>query len=684
MENPLLTASSLPFGAPPFDRVSVGDYKPAFTEALAQARAEVDAVVACPDAPSFANTVETLERSGTALERVSSIFFNLLEADSDDEMQAIAEEVSPMLTEMSMYISLNERLFERIKTVYDARESLSLERDQERLLEKTYKGFVRSGALLSAEDKKTYAKLSEELSLLELKFGKNALEATHAYFLHLTEESELEGLPDYVREAGAEAARARELGGWVFDLTAPSYVPFLKFSARRDLRERLWTAYNTRATAGENDNSEICRQIVGLRIRTARLLGYDTFADYATEERMVKSTARVQEFLDGLMGPSLPAARREVAALEAFARERGFAAGRLEPWDFPYWSEKLRAASFDLREEELKPYFPLESCIEAVFGLAGTLYGLSFVERRDLPVYHPDVRVYDVQDGDGRHLALFYADFFPRKSKRSGAWMTEFRGQRIVDGVDERPFISIVTNFSKPTEGSPSLLTHDELTTFLHEFGHSLHGILSEGRYGSLTCTNVDHDFVELPSQIMENWAFEPEWLATFARHYRTGEPLPAELVERIVAARNFHAAYLQVRQLQFGKLDMAWHTLTELPDCSTAAFEDAALEPYRMLPQPPGACVSTTFSHIFSGGYCAGYYSYKWAEALEADAFSLFREKGIFNREVARSFRDNILSRGSSEDEAVLYRRFRGRDPEPGALLSKLGIVPENETLNL
>ena len=351
MENPLLTASSLPFGAPPFDRVRVGDYMPAFTEALAQARAEVDAVVACPDAPSFANTVEALERSGTALDRVSSIFFNLLEAETDDAMQAVAEEVSPMLTEMSMYISLNERLFERIKAVYDSRESLGLERDQERLLEKTYKGFVRSGALLSPEDKKTYAKLSEELSLLELKFGKNALAATHAFFLHLTEESELEGLPDYVREAGAEAARTRELGGWVFDLTAPSYVPFLKFSARRDLRERLWTAYNTRATAGENDNSEICRQIVGLRIRTARLLGYDTFADYATEERMVKSTARVQEFLDGLMGPSLPAARREVAALEAFARERGFAAGRLEPWDFPYWSEKLRAASFDLREE---------------------------------------------------------------------------------------------------------------------------------------------------------------------------------------------------------------------------------------------------------------------------------------------------------------------------------------------
>ena len=684
MVNPLLAVSGLPFGAPAFDEVRREHFMPAFREAIAAERAEVDAIVACPEAPDFANTVEALERSGNALDKVCSIFFNLLEADTDDTMQAIAEEVSPLLTEISMYISLNAKLFERIKSVYDRRSSLGLERDQERLLEKTYKGFVRSGALLSDEDKATFAKLSEELSLLQLKFGKNALAATHAFFMHLTEEADLEGLPDYVVAAGAEAARARELGGWVFDLTAPSYVPFLKFSARRELRERIWREYNTRATTGESDNTEVCRQIVGLRIRMARLLGYDTYADFATEDRMVKSVDRVRSFIDELMGPSLPAARREVAELAAFARAHGFDAERLEPWDFPYWSEKLRAASFDLREEDLKPYFRLEDCISAVFGLAGTLYGLTFTERKDLPVYHPDVRVYDVQDADGRHLALFYADFFPRKSKRSGAWMTEFRGQRIVDGVEERPFISIVTNFSKPTSESPSLLTHDELTTFLHEFGHSLHGILSEGRYGSLTCTNVDHDFVELPSQIMENWAFEAEWLCTFARHYRTGEPIPDALVERIVRARNFHAAYAQVRQLQFGILDMAWHTLTKLPDCGTVDFEDRVLEPFRTLPQPAGACVSTTFSHIFSGGYCAGYYSYKWAEVLEADAFSLFQEKGIFDREVARSFRDNILSRGSSEDEAVLYRRFRGHDPQPGALLAKLGIVPENELLNL
>jgi peptidyl-dipeptidase Dcp len=683
MVNPLLVPSGLPFGAPVFDEVRREHYMPAFKRAIGALRAEVDAIVGCSDAPSFANTVEALEFSGRLLDGVSSVFFNLLEADTDDAMQAIAEEVSPLLTEISMYISLNDKLFARVKEVYDCRGSLSLERDQERLLEKTYKGFVRGGALLSAEDKATYAKLSEELSLLQLKFGKNVLAATHAFFLHLEEESELEGLPDYVREAGAETDRARGLGGWVFDLTAPSYVPFLKFSARRDLRERLWRAYNTRATAGENDNTDVCRQIVDLRLRMARLLGYDTYADYATEDRMVKTTARVYSFLDELMGPSLPAARREVAELEAFAQSNGFDAERLEPWDFAYWSEKLRASSFDLREEELKPYFRLEDCIAAVFGLAGTLYGLSFVERSDLPVYHPDVRVYDVQDSDGRHLALFYADFFPRPSKRSGAWMTEFRGQRIVDGVEERPFISIVTNFSKPTSDAPSLLTHDELTTFLHEFGHSLHGILSEGRYGSLTCTNVDHDFVELPSQIMENWGFEREWLRTFAKHYKTGEPLPDELVDRIVRARNFHAAYAQVRQLQFGILDMAWHTLAELPDCDTVTFEDRVLEPYRTLPQPAGACTSTSFSHIFSGGYCAGYYSYKWAEVLEADAFSLFQEKGIFNREVARSFRECILSRGSSEDEAVLYRNFRGHDPQPSALLAKLGIVPctENNT---
>lgn len=677
MVNPLLTSSSLPFGAPVFDEVRREHYIPAFTEAVSRLKAEVDAIVACPDAPTFANTVEALEFSGMALDRVSSIFFNLLEADTDDEMQAIAEQVSPMLTEVSMYISLNEGLFRRVKAVYDNRSELGLERDQERLLEKTYKGFVRDGALLSPEDKQTYAKLSEELSLLQLKFGKNALAATHAFVLHLTDEAELEGLPDYVRDMGAEAARARELGGWVFDLTAPSYGPFMKFSARRDLRERMWRAYNTRATAGDNDNSEICRQIVGLRIRMARLLGYDTFADYATEERMVKTVGHVRSFIGELMEPSLPAARREVDGLLAFALSEGFEGGALEPWDFAYWSERLRDRDYSLRDDMLKPYFRLEDCIDAVFGLAGTLYGLTFTERKDLPVYHPDVRVYDVQDAGGRHMALFYADFFPRKSKRSGAWMTEFRGQRIVDGVEERPFISIVTNFSKPTEGRPSLLTHDELTTFLHEFGHSLHGILSEGRYGSLTCTNVDHDFVELPSQIMENWAFEKEWLRTFARHYLTGEAIPDGLVDCIIRSRNFHAAYAQVRQLQFGILDMAWHTLRELPEAGTVEFEDTVLAPYRTLPQPAGACTSTTFSHIFSGGYCAGYYSYKWAEVLEADAFSLFQEKGIFDREVARSFRDNILSRGSSEDEAVLYRRFRGHDPQPSALLAKLGIIP-------
>ena len=676
MDNPLLRPSALPFGAPAFDAVRREDYIPAFTEAVARAKAEVDSIAACPDAPTFANTVEALEYSGMALDRVSSIFFNLLEADSDDDMQAIAEQVSPMLTEMSMYISLNEKLFQKVKAVYDSRGELSLERDQERLLEKTYKSFVREGALLSSGDKEEFAKISEELSLLQLKFGKNALAATHAFFLHLTDEAELEGLPGYVRETGAEAAQARGLGGWVFDLTAPSYRPFMKFSARRDLRERMWRAYNTRAASGEYDNSGICRQIVGLRMRMAGLLGYDTYADYAVEDRMVKSVARVRTFLNELMEPSLPAARREVAALLDFAKGEGFDGSRIEPWDFAFWSEKFRDRDFSLKEDMLKPYFRLEDCIDAVFGLAGTLYGLKFLPRPDLPVYHPDVRVFDVQDAEGRHLALFYADFFPRKSKRSGAWMTEFRGQRIVDGVEERPFISIVTNFSKPSGEEPSLLTHDELTTFLHEFGHSLHGILSEGRYGSLTCTNVDHDFVELPSQIMENWAFEREWLRTFAKHYRTGEPIPDDLVERIVRSRNFQAAYAQVRQLQFGVLDMAWHTLRELPDCSVEAFENDVLDEFRTLPPQEGACISTTFSHIFSGGYSAGYYSYKWAEVLEADAFSLFQEKGIFNREVASSFRENILSRGSSEDEAELYRRFRGHDPQPAALLSKLGII--------
>lgn len=678
MDNPLLTESTLPYGAPQFDQIRIEHYMPAFEQTIAQAKSDIDAIVANEEAPSFSNTIEALEHSGEALDKVASIFYNLMEADTSDEMQDIAEKISPMMTELTMYSALNEKLFARIKCVYEQRDSLGLNREQMRLLEKTYKGFVRSGANLSPEDKEVYSKTVEQLQLIQLQFSKNSLAATNAFKLHLTDESELEGLPEYVREMGAEAASAAGESGWIYDLTAPSYRPFMQFSARRDLRERLWTAYNTRTTVGEFDNTDICRQIVALRMKMVSLLGYSTYADFATENRMVKSVAKVNAFLEELLVPSLPAAKKDVQDVYSFACSNGFEDNELQPWDFSYWSEKYKDAEYALSDEQLKPYFQLDDCISAVFGLATKLYGLRFIERRDIPGYHKDVKVYDVFDENGIHKALFYADFFPRPSKRGGAWMTEFRGQSIVGGVEKRPFISIVTNFSKPTAANPSLLTHDELTTFLHEFGHSLHGILAEGHYSSMTGTSVDHDFVELPSQIMENYAFERDWLKPFAKHYRTGEELPDVLIDRIIAAQNYLAAYAQVRQLQFGILDMAWHTLKELPQEGTLEFEHKVLAPTRVIAAPEWSCTSTTFSHIFPGGYSAGYYSYKWAEVLEADAFSLFKEKGIFNTEVSHSFRDNILSRGSSEDEAILYRNFRGHDPQPVALLKKLGIVKD------
>ena len=687
--NPLLTDSTLPYGAPQFDKIKTEHYLPAFEQAITEAKAEIDAIVNNPDAPTFENTVAALDEAGGRLNDAAGIFYNLMEADTNDQMQDIAEKVSPMMTEYSMYVSLNEPLFARVKAVYGSAEGL--EPDQARLLEKTWKSFVRSGANLGAEDKETYSKLSEQLSLLTLQYGKNVLAATNAFTLNLTDEADLEGLPDFVREAAVETAKSKEMEGWAFDLSAPSYGAFMKYSPRRDLRQKMWMAYNTRATEGENSNIELCRQIAELRLKIANILGYETYADYALEERMAKNPQTVNEFIQKLLEPSLPAAKAEVKELYEYARANGFEDSEIQPWDFGFWSEKLKDARYSINDEQLKPYFRLESCIDAAFGLAGKLYGLTFEERKDIPVYHPDVKVYDVKDADGVHKALFYADFFPRASKRGGAWMTEFRGQSIVNGVEKRPFISLVTNFTKPTAGKPALLTHDELTTLLHEFGHSLHGILAEGRYSSLTGTNVSRDFVELPSQIMENWAFEPEFLDTFARHFETGEALPDTLINKIVEAKNYNAAYAQVRQLQFGILDMAWHTLKggsesghfdrlsdlkTMQELGTIAFEKAALKSSNVIPSIPEACISTSFSHIFSGGYSAGYYSYKWSEVLEADAFSLFKEKGIFSTEVSHSFRDNILSKGCSEDEDVLYRRFRGHDPEPEALLEKLGIV--------
>ena len=675
-KNPLLAESTAPFGAPQFDQITDEHYLPAFEQAIAEAKADIDAIVANQEEPTFENTIEAMEFAGESLTKVAGIFYNVMEANTNETLQEIAEKISPMFTEYSMYVSLNNDLFQRVKAVYEKKDELGLAQDQMTLLENNYKDFVRGGANLSDEDKALYSKWSEELSLTTLQFSKNVLAATNAYTLHITDESELGGLPEFVKTMGAETAAEKGLEGWAYTLDYPSYSPFLKYSTNRELRKQIWLAYNTRAIGGEFDNTDIVKKIVDLRIKIANILGYETYADYALEERMAKDKNTVNNFIMQLLEPSLEFAKKDVADVYAYAKKNGFEDSQLQPWDFTYWSERYQEAEYSLNAEELKPYFQLESCIDAVFGLANTLYGITFHEVNNVPVYHEDVKVYEVKDFDGRHLALFYADFFPRASKRGGAWMTDFRGQSIKDGVEYRPFVSIVCNFTKPTADAPSLITHDEFTTFLHEFGHALHGILAEGRYPSLTGTGVSRDFVELPSQIMENWAYEPEYLNSFAKHYQTGEPIPAELIEKIVAAKNYLAGYAQVRQLHFAYLDMAWHTLTEVPQVSTVEFEQSVLAPYNVMATAKEAAFSGSFSHIFSGGYSAGYYSYKWAEVLEADAFSLFKEKGIFNTEVSSSFRKNILSAGGAQDEAEIYRNFRGHNPQPEALMEKLGLT--------
>ena len=673
-QNPLLTESPLPYGAPQFDKIKTSDYMPAFEEAFRQGKQEIDAIVANPDAPTFQNTIEALEYSGSMVNKVGAIFYNLLEADATDELQEIAEKVSPMSTEYSMYISLNEKLFERIKTVYNQRESLQLDPDQMKLLEDTYKSFERSGANLSPEDKQKYSDISEKLSLLSLQYQKNQLASTNNFQMVLTDEADLAGLPGYIRDMAAQAAKDKEVEGWLFDLSAPSYGGFMKFSDRRDLREKMYRAYNRRAYGDEWDNTETIRQIVDLRYQEASLLGYKDYADYKTELRMVKNGDAVWNFIEKLRAPALPKAKEEVAELNKYAKSIGFDGDQIRPWDFSYYAEKLRVAKYNVTDEELKPYFRLEDCIDAIFSLAGRLYGITF-QPANVPVYHPDVKVYEVRDADGSFLALFYADFFPRATKRSGAWMTSFRELKIENGVEERPFISLVTNFTKPTADTPSLITHDEFTTMLHEFGHSLHGILAKGRYPSMTGTSVDHDFVELPSQIMENWAYEKEFLTTFAKHYQTGDALPDSLINKIKASKNYLSAYYHMRQLQFGILDMNYHTRTTPIEGEIIKFEKDALLSTDVLPSVPECIISTSFSHIFAGGYAAGYYSYKWAEVLAADGFSLFEEKGIFDKETASKFR-HLLEQGGSVEAAKLYREFRGHDPEPEALLRQLEII--------
>ena len=672
--NPLLVESTAPHGAPQFTQITNEHYKPAFEQAVREARADIAAIVGNAQAPTFANTIEALEFSGRRLDRISNIFFNLNEAHTNDTMQALALELSPMLTEFSNDVSLDPKLFARVKAVYDRREALGLSAEQRQLLEKTYKRFARSGAALSDRDKKTYRELTARLSELSLQFNQNSLAATNAFTLHVTDPAVVGELPDFVREGMAAEAKERGLDGWIVTLQIPSMVPFMTYSSNRSLKEKLWRAYNTRCVGGEFDNSAIVEEIADKRLQLANLLGYKTYADYVLEERMAESSPTVNAFLAELLDRAVEAARRDVETVAGYARAQGFDA-ELMPWDFGYYSERLKHERYELSEELTKPYFQLENVRRGMFELANRLYGITLRENPEIPVYHPDVKAYEVFDADGSFLAVLYMDFFPRASKRGGAWMTEFRQQRVENGVETRPLISVVYNFTKPTDSLPSLLTFDEVTTMLHEFGHALHGIFAAGTYPSLTGTAVYRDFVELPSQIMENWAYEKEFLDLFAVDYRTGEKMPAELIRRILDAKNYLAAYSHVRQVAYGLCDMAWHSISEPVKMPVVDFEKKAMARAQVLPYVDGQCTSTSFGHIFSGGYAAGYYSYKWAEVLEADAFSLFKEKGIFDRTTAASFRENILSKGGSEHPMKLYVRFRGHKPDTQALFDKMGI---------
>ena len=672
MSNPLLAAWDTPHETPPFSEIKLENYEPAFDAAIACSRAEVEAIVKNPKKPTFGNTIVALERQGELLNRISGLFFNLLEADSSDEMQEIAQRVQPKLTELSNDISLNPELFARVKYVYE--HPGRLKKEDKKLLEDTYKGFARSGAALSDADKELYRQYSSELSALTLQFGQNALAATNAFTLNITDPKVVAELPAFVKEGMAAEAKARGEKGWTVTLQYPSYLPFMTYSSNRALKEKLWRASGSKALGGQFDNTEIVKKIVNTRLKIANLLGYKCYADYVLENRMAENTKTVNDFLAELLAATKTYADADYRMVADYAASLGFK-GELMPWDWAYYTEKYKDEKYALNDELVKPYLKLENVKKGVFMLANKLYGLNFTPNEKIAVYHPDVTAYDVTDADGRFMAVLYLDFFPRASKRSGAWMTEFRGTKIEDGVETRPLVSLVMNFTKPTETTPSLLTFDEMETFLHEFGHALHGMLGEGRYESLTGTSVYRDFVELPSQIMENWATEKEFLDLWAVHYETGEPIPAEIVDRIVAAQNYLAAYANVRQLSFGMTDMAWHTLIEPFEGDVEQFEVASMAPTQVMPVIAGTAMAPSFGHIFSGGYAAGYYGYKWAEVLEADAFSLFKEKGIFSREVASSFRDNILSKGGTEHPMKLYEKFRGHKPETKALIEKMGL---------
>lgn len=677
-ENPFLHAYGTPHETVPFNRIELNDYEPAIREGMDEEDREIERITDNTEPPTFENTILALENSGALLERVTTVFFNLMSAETCDEMDALAEKMMPELSEHSNNISLNPKLFSRIKQVYAQKESLKLTAEEKQLLQKTYDGFMRNGADLSDSDKEIYRKLSAELSSLTLKFAQNHLKETNSFELVLTDKNELEGLPESTVEAARHAAEEKgKKDCWMFTLQAPSYVPFMKYSAKRGLRKKLYMAYNTQCThANEYNNTEIVKRIVNIRMEMAQLLGFKDFADYVLRKRMAENSGNVYKLLNDLLDAYSPAARKEVEEVEKLARETEGENFILMPWDFSYYAEKLKDRKYSLNDEELRPYFELGKVKQGVFGLATRLYGITFKKNKEIPVYHPDVQAYEVYDKDGSYLAVLYADFHPRAGKRSGAWMTSYKEQWTdAEGNNSRPHVSITTNFTKPTSDRPALLTFSEVTTFLHEFGHALHGIFANTRFKSMSGTNVYWDFVELPSQIMENFATEKEFLSTFARHYVTGEPIPEELIRRIIDSSNFNAAYACLRQVSFGLLDMAWYTRTSPFEGDVKAYEKESWTKAQTLPQPDETCMSVQFGHIMSGGYAAGYYSYKWAEVLDADAFSLFQEKGIFNSKVAQSFRDCILSKGGTEHPMTLYKRFRGQGPTIDALLRRNGI---------
>jgi peptidyl-dipeptidase Dcp len=660
----------------PFSQIKLVDYRPAFIENIAAAKAEIDAIINNPKAPTFENTIEAMDFSGNALDRLSSIFFNLNSAETCEEMQKIAQEVSPLLTEFSNDITLNEDLFKRIKTVYEQKESLNLNPEQATLLDKKFKSFSRNGALLSKDKKLKLREIDTQLAKLKLTYGENVLAETNSYQLHITNEIDLKGLPEGTIEAAKSLAKSKELEGWVFTLDFPSYIPFVTYADNRELRREITIAAGKKAFQNNGfDNQEITLQIAKLRFERANLLGYATHSHFVLEERMAQNPEKVKSFLNDLLAKAKPAAEREFAELSAFAKDLD-GIDHLEKWDSGYYSEKLKQKLFNLDDEKLKPYFQLSTVLNGAFTIAHKLFGLTFTEIFDIDKYHEEVTTYEVKDEFGELVAIFYADFFPRKGKRNGAWMTSFKTQYIKDGVNERPHISNVCNFTKPTETKPSLLTFNEVTTLFHEFGHGLHGMLANTTYPSLSGTSVYWDFVELPSQVMENWCYEPEALALFAKHYETGEIIPQEYVEKIKESASFQEGMATLRQISFGLLDMAFHSNNPTEITNIKAFEKTAFEGTTLYPDVAENCMSVSFSHIFAGGYSSGYYSYKWAEVLDADAFAYFQEKGIFNKEVATKFKDNVLSKGGTELPMELYKRFRGQEPKPDALLKRAGLI--------